>query len=158
MPLPSPAVLRNRKITRIHAAWRNTGLDQPTYRNFLVKAAGKSSCKEMTLEELDAVIAALAPKPMPRPRRGISSDRRVRKVYAIWRHLGELGALRARTPAQREAALFTWCRAHYGVDAPEFIDKNADIYSALGTLEQWERRIQFGQQQMEKAAPPGERR
>lgn len=48
---------RTALIAKIHIAKKQLGLDDATYRDVLERVTGKTSCKEMQLDELKAVFA-----------------------------------------------------------------------------------------------------
>lgn len=62
--LPAPqAGERHRRLARFHAVADEAGLDEKKRRAFLKKITGKTSCSELTAEELAKVVVALKPTP-----------------------------------------------------------------------------------------------
>lgn len=87
---------RSKLIAKIHIAQGQLDLDDPTYRDLLVRVTGKSSCRDMNDGQLRAVLAEMGRLGFVdsngstyRP----SGRADVRLVYVLWKSLGEKGKL-----------------------------------------------------------------
>lgn len=94
-------------IRQIHTAKRDLGLDDDTYRMTLARfAAGKTSSKECSIAELQAVIEHFHESGWPRPggkaRKPLSP--RQKKMWALWQTLADQGKVRNR----KMAGLLAW--------------------------------------------------
>ncbi len=106
---PHPA--RRALLAQVHLAKKELGLDEDTYRDMLAAVAGKRSASELTIPELERVVAgcrargwqsgAAAPTThSPRGRFAASQKPHVRKVWATWGGMGRDGLI---SKASRQA-------------------------------------------------------
>ena len=107
---------RNRLIGRVHAAASRWGLDEDARRALQLRVAGKSSCADMTVGELERVLAELR-RHSPR---GAGAGHQ-RKVKALWISLYYLGVVDDR----RDSAIDAFVRRQAKVDALRFLTPSA---------------------------------
>lgn len=128
---------RRRLIAQIHIAPKQIGMDEGDYRALLRRVTGCSSSADMTIAQLEAVLAEFrrlgfstqARTPVARAahaRPGLSrrpADHKVaRKAQALWRSLGLLCAVRNPSPEalevfvcrQLDCAVFQWANQSQG--------------------------------------------
>ena len=94
-------------IRQIHTAKRDLALDDDTYRKTLARfAAGKTSSKDCSVAELQAVIEHCHesgwPPPGGKARKPLAP--RQKKLWALWQSLADQGKVRNR----RMAGLLAW--------------------------------------------------
>lgn len=111
--------------------------DDEAWRNFLEVTAGGRSLRAMSGLQLGRVLDELvrrgAAKGLPKPARGRHSDRGyVRKVFALWQSLADLGALA--NPGRD--ALAAWVKGQVGVDEPDWINP-AQAQQLIEGLRAW---------------------
>ncbi|EDF1295621.1 DUF1018 domain-containing protein [Salmonella enterica subsp. enterica serovar Enteritidis] len=83
---------RTSLIKLIHVARRELQLDDDTYRAFLVQYTGKTSCRELTVAQLEQVLDAMKErgfkKQKKHPRRRFKGHVTPReKIYKIWQQM-----------------------------------------------------------------------
>ena len=137
---------RTSMIKVIHIARRDLHLDDDTYRALLGSAVpGKTSCSDMTANELQHVIKALEAKgfkskPLPRSKRRMSSPSDVSlKIRAIWKTMFNQGFVRDGS----DIGLDRFVRRHTriinggaGVSSLEWLRAEAED-NLLESLKQW---------------------
>jgi len=110
-----PTSARLKRLKLIHLARRELDLDEQRYRDLLLEATGNDSCRELTLDELDDVLASLrllgwAPKPPRRRYSPASAHKQVSdktpadKIRAMWIGLHQAGLVR--DPSEAALAKF----------------------------------------------------
>ncbi len=124
-------------IKRVHAASRDLGLDDDTYRLTLARfAAGKTSSKECSVAELAAVVEHFHESGWPRPggARHKPLSPRQKKMWALWQTLADAGKARDR----RMPALLKWIEGQTGnhVQRLEFLTP-AQEHTLIESLKQW---------------------
>jgi hypothetical protein len=100
---------RTAAIRRIHVGARALGLSEQARRDLQRRVTGKSSCAEMTDDQLDAVVDELRRlgawgRPPPPARWPVPDTPQQAKIVALWFGLYHMGAL----DAPSEQALNTW--------------------------------------------------
>lgn len=126
-------------LAKVHIAKKELGLDDEVYRAILRRLTGQESAKGLTVRELDTVLVEFQrlgwePKAATeKPKR--SSDKRIRKIWAIW---GEL-CRRGETHTPTKAGLRAFVQNRTGVSDPEWL-KGDDIASVLNELVSWQQR------------------
>ncbi|VFZ07977.1 gp16 family protein [Klebsiella pneumoniae] len=137
---------RTSMIKVIHIARRDLHLDDDTYRALLGSVVpGKSSCREMTIIELQGVIQALEAKgfkskPQRRSKRRMSAPSDVSlKIRAIWKTMFNQGFVRDGS----DIGLDRFVRRHTrirnggeGVSSLEWLRADAED-NLLESLKQW---------------------
>lgn len=96
-------ITQERKILlgKIHIARKALGLDEETYRSVIFAAVGKNSGKDCTDRQLLKVVKAFEAKGWkhrknPNQYRKVPTGRAdLEKIYALWGHLQDLGAVRS---------------------------------------------------------------
>lgn len=96
-------ITQERKIllSKIHIAKKALGLDEETYRSVIFAAVGKTSGKACTDRQLLKVVKAFEEKGWkhrknPNQYRKVPTGRAdLEKIYALWGHLQDLGAVRS---------------------------------------------------------------
>ncbi|EOW6511036.1 gp16 family protein [Cronobacter malonaticus] len=83
---------RTSLIKLIHVARRDLQLDDDTYRAFLVQCTGKTSCRELSVEQLEQVLDAMKERGFKmqkkHPRRRFKGHVTPReKIYKIWQQM-----------------------------------------------------------------------
>ena len=106
-------------LAKVHIAKKDLGLTDENYRAILVRITGKASsadCSERQLEQLLAEFRRLGwiPKKGANP---ISDKPFVRKIYALWKEAGVVGAV---YNASKDD-LRTFVMRQTGKSAPEFL-------------------------------------
>lgn len=94
-------------IRQVHTAKRDLGLDDDTYRKTLARfAAGKTSSKECSVAELQAVVEHFHESGWPRPgaaaRKPLTPTQK--KMWALWQTLADQGKVKNR----RMRGLLAW--------------------------------------------------
>lgn len=145
-------------IRLIHVARRELHLDDETYRAALVAAVpGKTSCRDMSLTELETVLAAFKARGFKRRlkpvNRGIKSASIPAKIRVIWQMMHRQGFI-ASGDAQ---ALNAWVQRQtgkinggIGVAQLAWLNRDTSLATAvLESLKQWHRRCMLAD------LPPG---
>lgn len=125
-----------------HVAKAQLGLDDTAYRALLRRVTGKESCGQMTLSELEAVLAEMrrlgfkkaAPKKAGRAR--LPDGPHAKKIRALWLDLHQASAVR--NPA--EAALDAWVKRQCGLDSLRFVDAD-QAQPLIEALKAWLERV-----------------
>jgi hypothetical protein len=126
-------------IATIHVAKKQLGLDEDSYRDALERATGRRSAAELDQRGLMAAVAHFERLGFRRTT-GPKTSRplHVRKIYALWGALQDLGAV-ARGPAGAPA-LRAFVKRQTGVAAPEFVSAE-DAAKVIEALKAWEARV-----------------
>lgn len=136
-------------IKLVHVAKRDLSLTDESYRDLLLRVTGATSSAKLALPQLDKVMAEfrrLGWKPKPKRRRtGTSDDPQIRKIYALWADLVELGiggddpvaALRAFVQRQTKSKANP-----QGISDPRFLRSGTDTNKVLEGLKGWLARVQ----------------
>lgn len=130
-------------LAKIHIAKKQLGLDDETYRAIIARhGAGKTSSRELTIAQMDAVLREFTAKgwaPTPPKAKGnsrkLATGPEVEKIRALWLWMHEIGIVR--DPS--ESALAGYARRMAGID---------DLHWAYGwrchrlieTLKKWAQR------------------
>ena len=125
-------------IRAVHARAREIGLDLDARRALQERAAGKSSCADMSAAELRRVLEEMYPG-RTRPDAGASRARDTlpdspgaAKLRALWISAWHLGVVRDRT----DAGLAAWLRRQTGLDAAAWAAPAA-VAAAVEALKSW---------------------
>jgi len=145
---------RQSLIRLIHVAKRDLALDDETYRAMLVAATGQASSANLSVPQLERVLAhmkksgftvkhkARADRPRYSPHtagtlsRPIHQDAQSRKIRALWLSLHEMGAVRDAS----EAALGAYVKRITRIDSLRWLDADQASH-VIETLKQWQARI-----------------
>ncbi len=116
-----PMSYRNALIKKIHIAKRDLGMNDETYRDFLERETNKTSCKDLSEDQMRHVMdkfAELGWKPNIKGTfRAPSKKPYVRKIYAIWGQLCRDGIWRNK----KRSSLVTFVKEHVGCEDPEWL-------------------------------------
>jgi len=141
-------------IRLIHVAKRDLALDDDTYRAMLVSVAGEASSADLTVPQLEHVLAHMkksgftvrhkSPKDRRRDSvhppgglsRRIAQDAQSKKIRALWLSLHEMGAVRDCS----EAALGAYVKRITRIDALQWLDSER-ASQVIETLKKWQTRI-----------------
>jgi len=142
-------------IRLIHVAKRDLALDDETYRAMLTAVTGEASSADLTVPQLERVLAHMkksgftvrhkTPKDRPRDSRhppgglsrSIAQDAQSKKIRALWLSLHDMGAVRDCS----EAALGAYVRRIAHCDALQWLDSD-QASRVIETLKKWQSRIQ----------------
>ncbi|WP_048797095.1 MULTISPECIES: gp16 family protein [Serratia] len=136
-------------IKLIHVARKTLQLDDDTYREALsATVPGKTSCRDMSLAELDAVLTAFRKKGFKRhsaPRqRGLKPASVPAKLRAIWRTLHRQGFIRSDSDASLNGWVARQTAPHnggLGVRSYLWLDRSPELaVVVLESLKRWHRR------------------
>lgn len=120
-------------LAKVQIARRQLSLADDDYRAILDRVIGRSSSKGATDRELEAVLAEFHRLGwMPKAGKGGGNSYakpHVRKIYALWKEAGKIGAVSSAT----KAALRSFVERQTGRAAPEFCSP-ADANSVTEAL------------------------
>lgn len=133
---------KSRLIQLIHVAKRDLQLDDDTYRHLLTETTKKESTRDMTVPQLERVLATLkargfvvkAKNAGTRPQ---AKDPQSKKIRSLWLQLNTLGVLEDCS----EAALATYIKRITGVEALQWLN-TAQASQVIETLKKWVKRIE----------------
>ena len=134
---------RRAMLAKVHIAKKDLGLDDDTYRDVLGSVTGKRSSGDMTVPELDSVLARFrrlgwAPHRKAATARGRSRDRvatgpHTAKIRALWLSAWYLGVTRSRS----DEALVAFVKRQTGLDAAVWAHDTADSMKVIEGLKSW---------------------
>lgn len=128
------------QIAAIHATAKAAGLDDGSRRALMQGVAGKTSSKDLTKPEANAVLRKLkemAPQPVTRRRPAETMHGRWSGVLrALWLSAWNLGITRSKD----DAALIAFIERQTGISHPRFLLDPADARKAIEGLKQWMKR------------------
>lgn len=137
--------MRAKTIKLIHVARRSLGLDVETYRTMLGGIVpGKTSCRDMSLPELQNVLKAMEEKgfkvkPTKKPRRMSSPSDTSLKIRAVWRTMHNDGFVRDGSDAALDRFVkrqTSHINGGQGVASLEWLRGNMEVMF-LESLKQW---------------------
>lgn len=140
--------LRLNAIKLVHIAKRDLALEIESYRAILHRVTGKTTAADLSLEELDKVVAEFKRLGWQPQRKGAASagsrpmahDALSRKIRALWLSLWQLGEL----TDPSEEALAAFVKRTAGTEALQWLDPNtAD--QVIKALRGWCERVGFKQ-------------
>jgi len=164
MVYPKRTDTRQSLVRLIHVAKRDLALDDDTYRAMLVAATGKDSSKDLSVPQLERVLAHMKksgftvkhkaptknarssrhpPGTLSRP---LAQDAQSTKIRALWLSLHEAGTVR--DPS--EAALAAYVKRITGIDALQWLSTD-QASRVIETLKKWQART--GQQPQPEPEP-----
>ena len=124
---------RKGRYAKISIARKQFCLDEDAFRDRLERETGKRSMREMSIVELDRVIEAFRRDGFrPAPARSVRPE--VRKVFAMWKDLGDT----LRSGGSRES-LRAFVKRMTGVDDPNFLT-GAQAGVVIEALKAWGKR------------------
>lgn len=138
---------RNRYYKLLQVGKKQLGMDEDTYRCFLLTQgakgkAGYVSATTLSIGQLSTAVEAMKKKGFrPKPKRGsvgrISDWRkpRIKKITALWCALADAGVVRNRS----EAAMVTWCATLTHKPRLEWAI-SADLNACIEALKDWAHR------------------
>ncbi len=119
-------------LRTLHAAAREMGLSEETRRDVMERMTGLRSAADMTAAQIRAVLDEFRRLGWSAGRRRISRRADVRKIFGLWKGLGEAGALRT----SGSAACRAWVRRQSGVDDPDWLTPE-QARACIEALKQW---------------------
>ena len=129
---------KTKLIQLIHVGKTQLGLDDELYREVLESCTGKTSSKDMTIQQLDAVLNRLKQLGFTvesKEKTGVSNladDAKSKLIRHLWLQLHQAGQVRNGS----EKALAKFVENKVGVSALQFLStKNADMI--ITHLRQW---------------------
>ncbi|MBW4648930.1 MAG: regulatory protein GemA [Kastovskya adunca ATA6-11-RM4] len=131
-----PAEERKRLLAKIHVAKKQLKLSEEAYRAFLQGVVGASSCKDLDISGLNAVLNAfkakgfktrLSPASSHKPRKDQTD-----KIRALWIELHNAG----KTEDGSEPALNVWIKRMTGIERLEWTNKKQRIV-LIESLKKW---------------------
>jgi len=141
-------------IRLVHVAKRDLALDDDTYRAMLMSVTGEASSADLTVPQLERVLAHMkrsgftvrhkTPKDRPRESRhtpgelsrNIAQDAQSKKIRALWLSLHDMGAVRDCS----EAALGAYVKRITHIDALQWLDGDQASH-VIETLKKWQERV-----------------
>lgn len=123
-------------ISAIHVAKAKLGMDDETYRAFLINIVGKNSCAKMTEKELQRVLTAMRNVGFQPKDDARSADPQVRKIRALWISMGKAGIVRN----SAEAALEAYVQRITGCSLADATVKQCQ--AVIETLKRWIDRVE----------------
>jgi len=133
---------------KVHIAKKDLKLDDETYRAILKRITGKTSSADLSDRELSEVLAEfkrlgwVAKKGAPKAAHPISASPEIRKVFAVWADMCDLGiptiANRAGLVAFVQRMTKTADR-HQGISDPNFLAPD-DARKVTEALKAWRAR------------------
>lgn len=125
--------MRRDLLAMLHIAKKELALDDETYRDLLERVTGRRSARDMSAAELGKCIDELKTRGF-RPKRKAprSSDPHVRKIWALWRQLGDDGHLRS----PDRPALRAFVKRMTGVENPDWLTQ-AQANTVIEALKAW---------------------
>lgn len=125
--------MRRDLLAMLHIAKKELALDDETYRDALEQATGHRSARDLSERQLGQAIDAMKARGF-RPKRKAprSDDPHVRKIWALWRQLGDDGYLR--TPDR--PALRAFVKRMTGVENPDWLTQ-AQANRVIEALKAW---------------------
>lgn len=136
---PMTTQSRTALIALIHVAKRDLGMDDSTYRAALTTATQKASTKDMTAQELQAVLDHLKRKGFQiKPKAGtrpLADDAQSKKIRVLWLEMHAQGIVKA----PGEASLAAYVKRLTKVDALQWLSTD-QASTVIETLKKWQRR------------------
>lgn len=146
---------RNRLIQLIHIGKRNLGLDDDTYRALLTATTGKPSCSQLTVKQLDSVLAVMERQGFKRkrsnskttfkrrlsPKSGNAKHAQIDKIRAIWITMHQQGIIRDGSETALDAYVRRMTKRgnQKGVDHVGWLDSRQACV-VLESLKSWQTR------------------
>ena len=149
IPARNLAPYKGKLIQLIHVAKSKLGLDEATYRAILERKAGKTSSKDMSMHELEAVLEHLRglgfedrtsgkPKPAAKAKtQRLADDPQSKKIRSLWLSLRDLGAIQDSS----EQALAAFVKRQTKVESLEWLN-NYQATLVIESLKRWVKRIE----------------
>ncbi|MBY5416928.1 gp16 family protein [Rhizobium leguminosarum] len=130
-------------ISAIHAAKKQFGLDDETYRAKLTVITGKNSAKSMTEAERERVLQVFRKEGF-QPKSNRRADGRLKlsgkyagKLQALWISAYNLGIVQNRD----DTALVKFVERQTGIEHVRFLQSAADARKAVEALKSWVARV-----------------
>lgn len=134
---------RRERIAKIKVASKTLALEEDSYRALLNRVTGKSSCADMTMRELDAVLEefkglGFKAKKKQSGNRKQANSAQAAKIRALWLCLYHMGAINE--PSEHALAQFS--KRSCGVEDLHWIDtRHADLI--IRALRGWMERLGY---------------
>jgi len=152
MPARNLAPYKGKMIQLIHVAKGKLGLDDATYRAILEHRTGKTSSKDMSMSELEAVLEHMrgidkaglvfTPKPAAKAKaKCLADDPQSRKIRSLWLTLRDLGAIQDSSEAALRAFVKRQTGNERGVEGLEWLN-NYQATKVIESLKQWVGRLE----------------
>lgn len=128
-------------LAKIHIAKKEMGLSDPEYRVIVAATTEAESCKDLSVEEMEAVLdrfQRLGWQPKTRdPKRMLSRQKSMIRWH--WAALASHGAV----ADGGDAALNAWIKKRYKVERLQWLTV-AQAQSAIESLKKWQIRVGCG--------------
>lgn len=143
---------KGKLIQLIHIAKGKLGLDDAEYRAILERKTGKSSCKELGMTELEAVLEHMRglgfedrtsgkPRPASKAKAAkLADDPQSKLIRHLWLTLRDLGAIRDSS----ERALASFVKRQVGVERLEWLN-GYQATRVIESLKRWVDRLEWAQ-------------
>lgn len=134
---------RTAMISKIHIAKKDLAMKEDSYRDMLERKTGKRSASELSLGQLDTVLAEFTRigwKPTKRCI-GTSKEAQIRMIFAVWKDICPLLGVEDDEAAKAQLRAFvvrqTRTKANpKGISAAEFLDSTS-ANKVLEGLKSW---------------------
>ncbi|SIR41314.1 Mu-like prophage protein gp16 [Rhizobium sp. RU35A] len=126
-------------LASLHIAKKSLGLDDDTYRTKLANITGKTSAKDMTEAERQAVLSVFRSEGFAAPAQKPSKvlvGRYAKKLQALWIAAHNLDLVHDR----RDAALLAFVKRQTGIDHTRFLHYADDAAKVIEALKGWLKR------------------
>ncbi len=127
---------RRDMLAKIHIAKKDLGLDDDLYRDALERVTGERSASKLSHSQLEAVLGEFRSRGWKPKRRKRSGKPEVRKVFALWGELREMGVATAPGPHGFVKRMTRSEEKPDGVEDPEFMDPQ-EARKVIEALKDW---------------------
>lgn len=140
--MPSKTDSKLRLIQLIHIGKSQLQLDDDTYRNMLKQPTQKESTKQLTVAQLNRVIAHLQGlgfkiQSKANPKQVAAKDPQSQKIRALWRELHDLGHV----VDNSEVALSAYVKRITGIESLAWLS-TPQASQVIETLKSWLNRLE----------------
>ena len=119
-------------LAAMHVAKKQLGLDDDTYRAVCVRVTRKSSARDMTERERQAVVAEFRKQGFNPDKKGLQGPF-AGKLQALWIAAWNLGLIRDR----RDGAMLTFIKRQTKIEHTRFLLDAEDAAKAIEALKAW---------------------
>lgn len=148
-PARNLAPYKGKLIKIIHVAKRSLGLSDEDYRAMLQAQTRKTSCSDMSMSELEAVVDHLRSRGFNAPAqpaskaktKRLADDPQSRKIRSLWLTLRDLGAVKDSSEAALGAFVKRQTGGERGVERLEWLN-NYQATRVIESLKMWVDRLE----------------